>query len=148
MHHNKYQHLYSLRNLFSTLTINVFQLIMSEHQGDQSCPSVQAELWCPLQVVIGKIKMFELTERLKTKIYIMLLPHFTGKTNYIIQIKIYTKNRSLPSEIQHIAGSCYGLNPMTSEYSTNSEKKFNVIIMGQYKNIKEHSILNQIAKYV
>lgn len=133
MHHNKYQHLYSLRNLFSTLTINVFQLIMSEHQSDQSCSSVQAELWCPLQVVIGKIKMFELTERLKTKIYIRVLPHFTDNTNYIIQIKIYTKNRSLPSEIQHIPGSCYGLNPMTSEYSTNSEKNSMSLSWGNTK---------------
>lgn len=58
----------SLRNLSNALTINALQFIVSEHQSDQSCASVQAEFWYPLQVVVGKIEMFELTERLETKI--------------------------------------------------------------------------------
>lgn len=58
----------SLRNLSSALTINAFQFIVSEHQSDQSCSSVQAELWCSPQIVVGKIEMFKLTEWLETKI--------------------------------------------------------------------------------
>lgn len=68
------------------LTINVFQFIVSEQQSDQSCSSVQAKIWCPLQVVVGKIEMFELTQWLETNTtYYTMLLHPKYNTDYLMQ---------------------------------------------------------------